>query len=88
MTEYIDKENFLKIIYEHSYDLVDCHNSKSKGMFLEGIEQAVNEVETINIAQCPKYKNSEKILIPKRLEGELYHFYYKRLLNCCANKIN
>ena len=43
----IDADELLKLIKKHSYLLCDFHNTRDKGMFMCGIQQAVAEMPTV-----------------------------------------
>ena len=65
----IDAGELLHRIKENSYTLVDIINSKGNGMFLNGIEQAINSAPTIEAEPV----NHAKWLTDS--EGEI----------CCSN---
>lgn len=48
MTRYIDADALMKTLIHHSYHVTDYWNSKGMGMFLFGIEQAINEQPTVD----------------------------------------
>lgn len=58
----IDADELLKVITENSYMLCDVSNSKDKGMFLCGIEQAINEMPTVDTERHGHWKIEQENL--------------------------
>lgn len=52
MAEYINKAELIEKIKANEYMLTDVCNSRSKGMFTIGIQQACDELPTIEIIHC------------------------------------
>ena len=51
MTEYIDKEEFRKIIHEHHYFVLDTYNTRDWGMFTVGIDRAIDDVPAADVRE-------------------------------------
>ena len=52
MPKYINADELMEIIKTHHYMLADAINSRDYGMFTTGIEQAINETESVEIVRC------------------------------------
>ena len=60
MTRYIDADALMKTLIHHSYHVTDYWNSTGAGMFLFGIEQAINEqptVDAVPVIRCRDCRN-------------------------------
>lgn len=81
----IDADSLMKILVHRSYSVTDYWNNRDAGMFLYGIEQAVNEQPTVDampVIRCSECKfvgtDATCCLVCKR-EGmglKPYHVYH------------
>ena len=86
MSDLISRQAALEIIKEHSYPVMYDRNSIEQGMTITGIEQALNEVPTVQPEQKPgrwvPHKHTDTVLCSQC--GKCYGEEYNYCPNCGA----
>ena len=71
MTRLIDADALMDTIIHRAYSVTDYWNSRDAGMFLYGIEQAVNEQPTVDAVPVIRCKDCKYCSVDRRADGNV-----------------
>lgn len=73
MTRLIDADALMEILVHRSYSVTDYWNNRDAGMFLYGIEQAVNEQPTVDAVPVVRCKDCKWYEFDRKMHCGLPH---------------